>query len=293
MPELTIRGLTLEQYAAYSAEANMLRMEWEQSEGKADIRDRMLAILAKYGQDPRTCIVDGELNYHACGLIPEWHDAINADPELMVKYSQLSGAIMSKKMFGGAETSAGNNIEGVSLERYAETCAKIQGLSEAEAPGVITALGYYTDMDHWGRVRDGFNNAMSADTSLKLATHFGELFAKYGQGHMAAATQYSVDVVAEAKEQEAARDELITKMTREVAALANAAKGAEILPLLKKNYPDEDEDYYDWLVDKALDMLAEAGNKNAARNLLSVRYDIRGETEDKKEWIESELDSLF
>jgi hypothetical protein len=293
MADLKIRGLTLAQYAAFSAEAGMLRMEWEKSEGTLDIRDRMLAILAKYGQDPNSCMVDGQLSYHACGLIPEWHDAINADPKLLVEYSQLSGAITSKMMFGGAETSAENSIEGVSLEHYAETCAKIQNKSEAETPGIVTALGYYTDLDHWGRVRDGFNAAMSADTSLKLATHFGQLFAKYGQGHMAASTQFTEDVIAEAKEAEADRDELITKTTREIAALAAGARGAEILPLLKKNYPDDDNDYYDWLVDKALDMLAEAGNKDAARNLLAVRYDLCGETENKKEWIENELDSLF
>ena len=64
--ELIISGLTLEQYALYSAEAGIVRRKWEESEGKLDIKDEMLGILRKYSQDPRTCMdEDGELNYHA------------------------------------------------------------------------------------------------------------------------------------------------------------------------------------------------------------------------------------
>jgi len=129
-------------------------------------------------------------------MIYEWHEAINNDPEMMVKYSQLTGEFMRKAMYGDSEAAGGETvIEGINLDQYARACAALQGKSEAEVPTVIAGLGIFTDMAHWGRVRDGFNAAMGADTSLKLATHFGELFAKYGQQHMAASTQYSVDVV--------------------------------------------------------------------------------------------------
>jgi hypothetical protein len=297
MPELVIRGLNLEQYAQYSAEASLVRQEWEKSEGKADIRDKMLAILAKYGQDPASCIterVDGSPDYSSCGLIAEWHDMLNNNPEMLVRYSQISGEFISKAMFGGADTSAGMTIEGCTLEKYAEVCAALQGKSEAECPGVLAAYGL-GDMDKWKRISAGFSSAMGADTSLKLATHFGQLFAKYGQAHMQAGTQFSVDVVAEANEAQEARDVLQQKAVRELASMAAAGNGAGVIPYLKKTFPDdaEDTDVLDWHVDKALNMLAEAGNKDAARVLLGVRFDLRGEEGDKKEWIENELESLF
>jgi len=49
----------------------------------------------------------------------------------------------------------------------------------------------------------------------------------------------------------------------------------------------------EWYLDKSLDMLADAGNRDAARALLGVRYDLLGETENKTEWVEDELDMLF
>ncbi len=294
---LVIRGLTLEQYAAFSAEAGMLRQKWEMSEGTLDIMAEMMQILAKYHQDPRSCMdEEGKLNYHSCGLIYEWHEAINNDPEMMVKYSQLSGAFMSKAMYGDSEAAGGETvIEGVNLDQYARACATLQGKSEAEVPAVIAGLGFFTDMAHWGRVRDGFNTAMGADTSLKLATHFGELFAKYGQQHMAASTQYSVDVVTMAKEDEADRDALQQKAFRDVAQMAATGRAGEVLTYLKTTFPDDadDNDVMEWYLDKSLDMLADAGNRDAAGALLGIRYDVRGETEPKSEWVEHELDMLF
>jgi hypothetical protein len=285
----------LEQYARFSAEANLLRMDWEKSEGTLDIRDKMLAVLAKYNQDPRTCLdEDGNLNYHACGLIPEWHDLINKDAEMLVKYSQLSGEVTRQAMFGGAEGSAGTAVEGVDLDTYAKTCAMLQGKSEGEVPGIVMALGY-KDMDHWGRVRDGFNAAMGADTTLKLATHFGELFAKYGQGHMAAATQFSVDVAQEHIEEGEARDKLQADAVKEVMKMAVGGKKTEILPYLKKTFPDDadDADALDWYLDKACDLFGEAGNKDGARAVLEVRHGLRGEDEPLKEWVDHELELLF
>jgi hypothetical protein len=297
MGELVIRGLTLEQYAAFSAEAGMLRQKWEMSEGKIDIMAEMLQILAKYHQDPRSCMdEDGKLNYHACGLIYEWHEAINNDPEMLVKYSQLSGEITRKAMYGDSETAGGETvIEGVNLDQYARACATLQGKSEAEVPAVIAELGFFTDMAHWGRVRDGFNAAMGADTSLKLATHFGELFAKYGQEHMAASTQYTVDVVTMAKEEQDDRDALQQKAFRDVAQMAATGRAGEVLSYLKTTFPDDanDNDVIEWYLDKSLDVLADAGNRDAAGALLGIRYDVRGETEPKSEWVEHELDMLF
>jgi len=297
MGELVIRGLTLEQYAAFSAEAGMLRQKWEMSEGKIDIMAEMLQILAKYHQDPRSCMdEDGKLNYHACGLIYEWHEAINNDPEMMVKYSQLTGEFMRKAMYGDSEAAGGETvIEGVNLDQYARACATLQGKSEAEVPAVIAGLGFFTDMAHWGRVRDGFNAAMGADTSLKLATHFGELFAKYGQEHMAASTQYTVDVVTMAKEEQNDRDALQQKAFRDVAQMAATGRAGEVLTYLKITFPDDanDNDVMEWYLDKSLDMLADAGNRDAAGALLGIRYDVRGETEPKSEWVEHELDMLF
>ncbi|UCH77298.1 MAG: hypothetical protein JSU81_06030 [Candidatus Coatesbacteria bacterium] len=294
--ELIIQGLTLEQYALYSAEANLLRQKWEQSEGSLDIRDEMLGILKKYSQNPATCMdEEGNLNYHACGLIAEWHDVINKDAEMMTQYSQISGDYVSKQMFGTAEATAGETVEGVTLEQYAETAAKTQHASEVEAPGIIMNLGYYKDMDHYGRVRDAFTKAMEEDVSLKLATHFGQLFAKYGTAHMEAATQHTIDVVAEAIEEGEDRDALIEEAVREVVKRAAAGDVAGIVDYLKQTFPDDadDNDALDWYLDKACDLLAEAGNRDAARHLLGVRHGLVGEDEDREEWIESELDSLF
>jgi len=294
--ELIISGLTLEQYALYSAEANLLRQKWEQSEGSLDIKDEMLAILQKYNQDPRTCLdEDGNLNYHACGLIAEWHDVINKDAEMMTKYSQISGDYVSRQMFGSADSTDIAAVEGVTLEQYAETAAKTQHASEADAPGIIMALGYYKDMDHYGRVRDAFNKAMEEDTSLKTTTHFGQLFAKYGTAHMEAATQFTVDAVAEAIEEGEDRDALIETATKEVMAMAASGRAAEIVAYLKKTFPDDadDNDALDWYLDRACDLLGEAGNRDAVRALLEVRYPLVGEDEDKEEWIQSEFDVRF
>ncbi len=292
--EMVIRGLTLEQYALYSAEANLLRMEWEKSGQTLDIRDKMLAVLAKYGQDPATCTVDGELNYHACGMIEEWHDVINKDAEVMTKYSQISGEYTSKQMFGAAEGSADMTVEGVTLEKYAETAAKLQHAAEGDVPGIVTALGYQ-DMDHYGRVRDAFTKAMEEDTSLKLATHFGQLFAKYGTGHMEAATQFTVDAVAEAIEEGEDRDKLQEEAVREIMKMATGGNAGDIVAYLKKTFPDDadDNDALDWYLDKACDLFGEAGNRDAARALLEVRHGLVGEDEDKEEWIKDELDTLF
>jgi hypothetical protein len=294
--ELIISGLTLEQYALYSAEANTLRQKWEQSEGTLDIKDEMLGILRKYSQDPRTCMdEDGELNYHACGLIAEWHDVINKDAEMMVKYNQISGDYVSKQMYGSAESTDIAAVEGVTLEQYAETCAKVQHASEADAPAIVTGLGYYKDMDHYGRVRDAFNKAMEEDTSLKTTTHFGQLFAKYGTDHMAASHQHTVDILEEAIEDDEAREELTQEAIKEVMKKAAGGDTSGILAYLKQTFPDDadDNDAIDWYLDQACDLLGEAGNRDAVKALCEVRYPLVGEDEDKEEWIQSELDVRF
>jgi hypothetical protein len=293
MGELVIRGLTLEQYAYYSAEAGMLRQKWEQSEGTLDIYNEMLQVLAKYGQDPRTCVdEDGNLNYNACGLIYEWHEAINNDPEMLVKYSQYCGNFTQKAMFGSSSATAEQTIEGISFETYAKTCALVQGKSEADMPAFLASLGY-KDEDHYKRVSEGFNAAMAADTSFKMTTHFGELFAKYNAGFIAQGTQYSVDAVAEAMDDHEEMEKLQQTAIREVARLAASGQANGVVDYLKKTIPDVDEDSMEWYMGYALDLLAKAGNRDAARALLSVRYDVRGETDNKQEWINSELDILF
>ena len=293
--ELIISGLTLEQYALFSAEANLLRQKWEQSGGTLDVKDEMLAILQKHNQDPRTCLdEDGNLNYHACGLIAEWHDVINKDAEMLTRYSQISGDYVSRQMFGTAEGSSAMTVEGVTLEKYAETAATTQHAAEAEVPGIVASLGY-RDMDHYGRVRDAFNKAMEEDTSLKLTTHFGQLFAKYGTGHMEAATQFTVDAVAEAIEEGEDRDDLADRAVREVMTMAASGAAGGAVDDVKKTLPDDadDNDAQDWYLDKACDHLGEAGNRDAVRNLLEVRYGLVGENEDKEEWVQSEFDIRF
>jgi len=238
---------------------------------------------------------DGNLNYHACGLIAEWHDVINKDAEIMTRYSQISGDYVAKQMYGSAESTDISAVEGVTLEQYAETCAKVQHASESEAPGIVMALGHYKDMDHYGRVRDAFNKAMEEDTSLKTTTHFGQLFAKYGTAHMEAGTQFTVDAVAEAIEEGEDRDALIEKAAREIMTMAASGRAGETLPYLKKTFPDDadDNDALDWHLDRACDLLGEAGNRDAVKGLLEIRYGLVGEDEDKEEWIQSEFDIRF
>jgi hypothetical protein len=156
-------------------------------------------------------------------------------------------------------------------------------------------LGHYTDMDHYGRVRDAFNKAMETDTSLKTTTHFGQLFAKYGTDHMAAATQHTIDIVEEAIEDDEAREELTQQAIKEVMKKAAGGDASGILPYLKQTFPDDadDNDALDWYLDQACDLLGEAGNRDAVKALLEVRYPLVGEDEDKEEWIESELDTRF
>jgi hypothetical protein len=253
-----------------------------------------IEILAKYGQDPAEYLnEDGEIDYHRCGMIYEWHEVINDDPEMLVKFSQISGEVVSKAMYGDAEESADMTIEGVNLDTYARISASIQGKSETEAEGIITGLGL--DIDTWKKVNAGFTKAMEEDTSLKLATHFGELFAKYGTAHMDASTQASEDIIAEAMDEHEEQEELQRKAIRDIMKMAVAGDEAGILPYLKKTFPEDadDEDALDWYIDNALDKFEETGNKDGARVLFSVRYDLMDEEGDKEEWIDDELDSLF
>lgn len=296
MSDLVIRGLNLQQYALYSAEANALRQKWEMSGGQVDIFDEMMAVLQKYGQDPRHCMDEsGYLNYHACGNIPEWLDVINKDPQVMVQYSQIHGQYIQQQMFGDASASGSQAIEGITLEKYAETAARLQHAAEQDVPGIVASLGYQ-DMNHYGRVRDGFTKAMEQDTSLKLSTHFGQLFAKYGQGHMQASHQHSVDLVAEAMEQDKQREQQEQQVVRDVMKMGASGQAAQIIPYLKKTFPDdaEDNDALDWYVDKGVDLFAEAGNQQGARALLDVRFQLVGdEDEEQQEWVNDELERLF
>jgi hypothetical protein len=296
MPETVIQGLTIEQYAHFSAEANVLRRKWEQSGGSADIRNDMMRVIQKYGQDPSAYCDENGLNYQYCGAIRGWDEIIARDATAMLKFSQIHGQVIQQAMFGSADESASDSVDGVTLERYAQTAAMLHAASEAEFPAILTTLGY-RDQAHWNRVRDGFNAKMAADTTARLATHFGQLFAKYGTAHMASAQQHAHDVVSEAIEDGEDRDALMEKAVRQVSALAAHGRAPDAVAYLRQTFPDDadDADALDWYLDRALDQLGEAGNRDAARALLAVRYDFIGgdEDESREEWVANKLDMLI
>ncbi|MCP4136853.1 MAG: hypothetical protein GY754_38135 [bacterium] len=183
MSDLVISGLTIERYAKYFTEANILRQKWELSKGTLDIENDMLVILENYGQDVAVYTEDGEINYHACGMICEWQEIINNDPKMLIKFSQLSAEIMSQPMYGNAEESAGLFFEGINLDMYAQICAKMQGVEENALPGFLSGFCIY-GIEHWKTIRESFNSAMEADTSMQLMTRFRRLFVKYYPSHI-------------------------------------------------------------------------------------------------------------
>lgn len=311
MSELVIRGLTLEQYAHFSAEANMLRQKWEMSEGKLDIKKDMLAVLTKYDQDPGMYSDEDGLNYHSCGLISEWHNLIMEDPEMLNEYTTISGKVAQDAMFeeGGTHTDLKEQmfgetvgdvnmvVEGINLEKYAEVCARVQGASEDEAEGIILGIDGVNSMEQYHKAKKAFDDAMTADTSLTFTTKFGDFFAKYGVDHMAAVKQHSVDILTDIKEEKAEQEETEENALREIMKLAVAGKASEILPYIKATFPEDvdDNDALDHYADQACDLFGEAGNRDGAKAMLSVRYELTGkeENDDREEWIEDELDSLF
>ncbi len=311
MSEVVIRGLTLEQYAHFNAEANMLCKKWELSEGKLDIRDEMLQILAKYGQNPAMYSDEDGLNYHACGLISEWHELIMDDPELLAKFTAINGKVAQDAMYseGGAHTDLKEQllgetvgdvnmvVEGINLEKYAEICATIQHVSEAEMESVILGIDGVNSMEQYHKAKKAFDDAMSADTSLTFTTKFGEFFAKYGTDHMAAVEQHTVDILTDIKEEEEEREATEENAVREIMKMAVSGQAADIISYLKATFPDDadDNDALDYYSDKACDLFEEAGNRDGAKAMLGVRYELTGkeESDDKEEWIADELESLF
>jgi len=292
MSETVISGLNFEQYAKYFAEAGALRQKWEMSGGSADIQAEMLQVLAKYNQDPATCMDEDGLNYHACGMILQWQDVINSDPQLLVKFSQVQSAQVQQSMFGDAGESASLAVEGISLEKYAETAAKLQNAPESEHGDAVASMGY-ADMDHYQRVSDGFTAAMEKD--MKIASHFGQLFAQYGTGHMANMQQLSEDLVARHLQDVEDSDDLEEQAIAEVMKRAASGQATTVVDYLKQTFPDDadDNDALDWYLDKACDQFGEAGNRGAALALLEVRFTLQEDEDDKDDWINSAMELLF
>jgi hypothetical protein len=159
----------------------------------------------------------------------------------------------------------------------------------------VASLGY-ADMNHWGRVRDGFNKAMEQDTSLKLSTHFGQLFAKYAPEHMAASHQHTVDLVAEHIEECEDRDALQEEAVKVCMKMAAGGQAGQMVAYLKQTFPDDadDNDALDWYLDKACDLFGEAGNRDAATAVLQVRYGLQDDEDDPMEvWVNDQLNILF
>ncbi|MFN3198283.1 MAG: hypothetical protein ACE366_07665 [Bradymonadia bacterium] len=106
-----------------------------------------------------------------------WYERFEADPtgQLQAKFSMLMQQGATQAHFGDVRDMSQDVLEGITLEQYAAISARIAGGEPFEQ--VVAEFG----LDHAGyqRAQNAWNAAMAADTTFKLTTQYGELYAKY------------------------------------------------------------------------------------------------------------------
>ena len=180
----------------------------------------------------------------------------------------------------------GAGVEGTaepfSFERWIEiTVAQEAGSAQGQDPAGVLAQFGMTAAD-WGTASGWWSQKFNANAMAMLEDYnrlTAQFRAKYGL-----------------QDTDETGDELEERVKKDLVAMAKSGRGAEILPYLKKTFPDDadDADALDHHVDQAADVVGEEGDKNAALVLLKIRYSLQEDEDDPEdEWIESAMDLLF
>lgn len=164
-----IFGLSMQDCAEIMAKESTLRAQFGEVEGKA----QHLQFLRSKGIDENTWAQAWN----------GWWTRMQADPsgQLHARFNTLQSQLATAAHFGDVRDMSHDQMEGVTLDTYARIMATI---SQGNAPGpLLVAEGI--DEARWARVQKAWNDAMGADTSLRLTTQYGQLYAKHSPNHQA------------------------------------------------------------------------------------------------------------
>ncbi len=296
MSDLRIKGLNIEEYAKFSSEAQELARRWEASGKELDIRAEMEEIYSRYRQDFTKHIdTEGDFDYSACGIIPEWQDILNGNPELALQYNKIRDDFLKPdNEVGTPRVAADLSFEGISIAQFAEANAKLQGVEPSQQAAVLEIVGV-SDLDAWTRASAAFEQAMQNDTSGKIANYYGKLYASFG-GQEPAQTRDSQQ--AEFRDEILDDKEIHEQVVRTIMKMALEERKPEIIPYLKKSFPQNTRQYKNlhWLepfIKEAAKLLAEADKKKSARLLFDLQFELTdNQGIAKNEWIDKQLNNI-
>lgn len=280
-----ICGMTFEQYLKFVCEFEDATHEGE--------TDKLVALLRRYGQEPVWDEANpGKLDtvYYMMGGLKPWEDVIMEDPQLQARKGIALVQYQNEKIHGPAEESADVEIEGVTLDQYAQMCVKMQA-DPQNYVAIYKGFGVRDD-EHWSAVSQGFQAAMSTDGTGRLSTHYGQLYLKHAPQHAAAMTQEVADSIAADRERQAAEERRDTEFAEKAYQMAGGGDHAAIVTLARQTFSDLDDDDINDYLEPVAERLAEEERWDAAKVILAARFEILQPGGDRAEWLADELECL-
>jgi len=223
----------------------------------------------------------------------EWNARMARDTTATIAtvYGQaFSGAGQGQFGAAGQATAAamnpGGSVEGsaepIPFEKWIEVTVAQDAAASQGGDAAQVLAGFGMSPADWG-VAGGWWGQKFAANAYDMMDEYDKLTAKYRAKYGLADTEET-------------SDELEERVTKDVAEMAKGGRGAEMMPYLKKTFPDDadDNDALDHYLGLAADQVASKGDKRAAMVILGVRYEISDDQDDPKdEWIASEMEMLF
>lgn len=169
-----IYGVTLEMLAEVNAKHNELKTTY----GERDFHPYFQRFLATKGMDENTWA-------HAWN---GWWSRMQNDPSgnLMMRFHQIESELSTRAHFGDVPDMSQEVRGGITLEQYAYVSAR------QAAPGAdfMALLGECTiTMETWNSGMQAWTQAMSQDTTHRITTQYGQLYAKHNPAHVQAMQQ--------------------------------------------------------------------------------------------------------
>jgi hypothetical protein len=158
-------GITLEGLAEITAKEGELRVKHGQEGGRAAFR----SYLAERGHTESDWA-----NAHNT-----WLERFRADPtgQLEARFHHTLGALAQKAHFGDVRDMSQDQLEGVTLEKYAQLSV-LMAKPGVDADALAREHGL-AGADAWVKANAAWGAKMGADTTFKLATQYGALYQKY------------------------------------------------------------------------------------------------------------------
>jgi hypothetical protein len=278
--------MTFDQYLKFACEFD------DATQGEMEI-DKIVELLRRYGQEP---VWDknnpGKLDtvYYMMGGLQPWEDVIMQDPQLQARKGMALVQHQNEKIHGLAEESADVEIEGVSLDSYAQMCVKMQA-DPQNYVAIYKSFGVRDD-EHWTAVSQGFQSAMSTDGTGRLSTHYGQLYMKYAPQHEANVIQSVADSIEADRERQAAEERRDAEFAEKAYQMAAGGDHRAIVALARQTFSDLDDDDIDDYVEPVAERLGEEGRWDAAKVILAARFELLQPGGDREEWLADELESL-